>query len=76
MDRKNESLISEKDFSTINEHSKSDILSFFQETDVYIGPAYRLEIAAEEKTKTSALSPSRKAKNLLSESERRNRIIG
>jgi hypothetical protein len=70
---KNKALLSEDEWSAINKHS--DILSFFQETDVYIGPAYRLEIAAEEKLKTSALSPLRRAKNLLSESERRNRLI-
>lgn len=72
---KNKTLLSEDEWLAINKHSKSDILSFFQETDVYIGPAYRLEIAAEEKFKTSALSPPRRAKNLLSESERRNRLI-
>lgn len=72
---KNKTLLSEDEWLAINKHSKSDILSFFQETDVYIGPAYRLEIAAEEKLKTSALSPTRRAKNLLSESERRNCLI-
>lgn len=53
----------------------NEIVLFFRETYVYIGPAYRLEIAAEEKRKTSALSPPRKARNLLEESERRNNLI-
>jgi hypothetical protein len=52
-----------------------EILSFFKETYAYSGPAYRLEIASEEKRKTSALSPPRKAKSLLEESERRNNLI-
>ncbi|MCX9012281.1 MAG: hypothetical protein OIN66_14315 [Candidatus Methanoperedens sp.] len=52
-----------------------EMLSFFKETYAYTGPAYRLEIASEEKRKTSAISPPRKAKSLLEESERRNNLI-
>jgi hypothetical protein len=72
---KNKRHLSDKERLEFEEYSRNEILSFFRETCVYIAPAYKLEIVAEEKRKTSALSPSRMAKNLLEESERRNHLI-
>ncbi|MFX1286892.1 MAG: hypothetical protein ACFFB5_24880 [Promethearchaeota archaeon] len=72
---KNKSLISNDDWSFINRCSKKNIYSFFQKIKVFVGPAYKLEIAAEEKLIQSQLSPTRKAKLLLEESERRNHLI-
>lgn len=67
--------LSDEKYIKFEKYQWNEILSFFKETNVHIGPAYRLEIAAEEKRKTSALSPDRKAENLLEESERRNQLI-
>ncbi len=72
---KNKSLISNDDWKFINRSLKKNIYSFFQDIKVFIGPAYKLEIAAEEKLIQSQLSPTRKAKHLLEESERRNHLI-
>lgn len=72
---KNKSRISEDYWEIISCAQKDTIYSFFQETEINIAPAYRLEIIAEEKQKKSALSPNRKAKKLLDELERRNNLI-
>jgi hypothetical protein len=54
---------------------KKEILSFFQNSKVTIGLASKLNVAAEEKRKTSSSSPIRKANALLIESEKRNHLI-
>jgi hypothetical protein len=73
--KKGRSLISNDDWNVISNAPSTRIYPFFQETKVWIGPAYKLEIAAEKRAAESKLSPSRKAKELLGESERRNHLI-
>jgi len=58
-----------------NSIQKEDFLFFLSDIQIIVSDARTLDSAAREKTKTSALSPKRKAKSLLDESERRNRII-
>lgn len=54
---------------------KNEIYLFFKNSKVTIALASKLNIAAEEKRKTCASSPTRKAASLLSESENRNHLI-
>jgi hypothetical protein len=54
---------------------RTEIYSFFQDVKVTIALSSKLNVAAEEKQKTSLLSPIRKAHSLLIESETRNHLI-
>ncbi|MGC1120012.1 MAG: hypothetical protein WBA22_02860 [Candidatus Methanofastidiosia archaeon] len=72
---KNKSAVSEEVWRNIGGVPRDTVYSFFQETEIYIGPAYKLEIIAEEKQRTSAISPDRKSEELLKELERRNHLI-
>jgi hypothetical protein len=71
----NISQLPEKEKEFLISADKFDIYAFFNTTIVTVALSAKLDIAAEEKKKTSISSLERKADLLLRESERRNHLI-
>jgi hypothetical protein len=67
--------VNKEEAEEFNSTKKENFLIFLSDLQIIVSDARTLDNASKEKTKTSALSPKRKAKSLLDESERRNRII-